>query len=87
MRLAFKWRVKECLGIARGLFQKSRLIVLDESTNALDSHTESQIYEILNDLRGEITVIIIGHNFETIKLNANKLFLVENGTVTELSQQ
>ena len=78
---------KQRLGIARGLFQKSSLIVLDESTNALDSHTESQIYEILNDLRGEITVIIIGHNFETIKLNANKLFLVENGTVTELSQQ
>jgi ABC-type bacteriocin/lantibiotic exporter with double-glycine peptidase domain len=78
---------KQRLGIARGLVQKSSLIVLDESTNALDLHTESQIYEILNELRDEITVIIIGHNFETIKLNANKLFLVENRTVTELFQK
>ena len=75
---------RQRLSIARGLFQNASLIVLDESTNALDSFTEGQIYEILNDIKGRVTVIVIGHNPEKVKLNANRLLLVEDGTVTEL---
>ena len=75
---------RQRLSIARGLFQNASLIVLDESTNALDSFTEEQIYEILNDIKGRVTVIVIGHNPEKVKLNANRLLLVEDGTVTEL---
>jgi ATP-binding cassette subfamily C protein len=58
---------KQRLGIARALLTHPRIIVLDESTSALDANTESQIVKTIQELAGEITVVIIAHRLSSIK--------------------
>jgi ABC-type bacteriocin/lantibiotic exporter with double-glycine peptidase domain len=50
------------LAIARALLWKPRLLVLDESTNALDEFLEKEILQGIKNLRSSSTVIIISHN-------------------------
>ena len=49
---------KQRIAIARELYRDPELLVLDESTSALDEETENHILEFLENLRGRITVII-----------------------------
>jgi ABC-type multidrug transport system fused ATPase/permease subunit len=49
------------IGIARCLYVESKILFFDEATNALDVKTESEIFKILDKLRGEKTVISISH--------------------------
>ncbi len=71
---------KQRLGIARALFTNPLLLVLDESTSALDGNTEASISESIIKLRGEVTVIMIAHRLSTI-MKADKIFYLENGTL------
>lgn len=71
---------RQRLALARGLAQRPRLLILDEPTSALDSESELQIKKALNDLRGEVTMLIIAHRFDTIK-NADLIHVVEGGRI------
>ncbi|HMB73309.1 MAG TPA: ATP-binding cassette domain-containing protein, partial [Gammaproteobacteria bacterium] len=57
---------RQRVGIARALYRRASLLVLDESTNALDAASEAQILELIADLRGECTTIIISHHARTV---------------------
>jgi len=66
------------LGIARALFDNPVILVLDEGTNSLDSATELEIRKILEELKSQITIIIISHNdvfdsLATLKVNLEKV--------------
>jgi ATP-binding cassette subfamily C protein len=57
-------------------------VIFDESTSALDVHTESALFEALEEfLRGR-TVIIIAHRLSTIT-QADYIYVLENGAVLE----
>lgn len=71
---------RQRLALARGLAQRPRLLILDEPTSALDSESEQEIQHALNDLHGEITMLIIAHRFDTIK-HADIVYLVEDGRI------
>jgi ABC-type branched-subunit amino acid transport system ATPase component len=71
---------RQRLGIARALFTKPKLLVLDEATSSLDGQSESDITDSINDMRGEITVILIAHRLSTVK-NADKVVYLESGKV------
>ena len=60
---------KQRIGIARALYFKPKILVLDEATNALDKYTEKKIFDNLKDLKSEITIISISH-----KIKPNSLF-------------
>jgi len=74
---------RQRLGIARALFTKPKLLVLDEATSSLDGQSESDITDSINDMRGEITVILIAHRLSTVK-NADKVVYLENGKVLSI---
>lgn len=68
------------VGIARALYNNPKLLILDESTSALDIHTENEILESIMKLKGKITVIIISHRQNTLKY-CNKIFQIEKGKI------
>uniref|UniRef100_V5GRL9 Multidrug resistance protein n=2 Tax=Kalmanozyma brasiliensis (strain GHG001) TaxID=1365824 RepID=V5GRL9_KALBG len=71
---------KQRLSIARALIRKPRLLLLDESTSALDSQSEQAFQKTLADIRerGECTILAIAHRMRTIK-DADLIFLFEGG--------
>jgi len=70
---------KQRLGIARALVSNPEILVLDESTSALDTETESLISNrILKNMQG-LTRIVIAHRLSTV-IHADKLIYLENGT-------
>lgn len=50
------------IAIARALFGEPRLLILDESTNALDATSEAQVLETLSEIKGKVTVIAVAHH-------------------------
>ncbi|KAJ5484795.1 ABC transporter 1 [Penicillium diatomitis] len=69
---------KQRLSIARALVRKPRLLILDESTSALDAQSEQLLQDGLEKAARGITVIAIAHRLRTIR-KANTIFLIENG--------
>ena len=61
---------RQRLGIARAMFTRPHLLVLDEATSSLDGETEASISESIHALRGSTTVVMIAHRLSTV-LNAD----------------
>ena len=74
---------RQRLGIARAVFTKPKMLVLDEATSSLDGQSESDISDSINEMRGEITVILIAHRLSTVK-NADKVIYLENGKIVSV---
>ncbi len=71
---------KQRLAIARALLRKSKIIIFDEATNALDNETQRAVDESLNVLRGKCTIIIIAHRLSSI-VDCDNVYLIKNGVV------
>ncbi len=52
---------RQRVGLARALYRRASLLVVDEGTNALDTLTETEVLSLLGALRGKCTTIVIGH--------------------------
>ena len=70
------------LAIARSIYLKKQILILDEATNALDEMTEKNIIKFILSLKSELTVIIISHNKENL-LHCDKVFEIKNKKVIE----
>lgn len=78
--------------MARVLLGKPRFIILDEATSNLDFESENAIQDVLKELRGQVTVLVIAHRFATIRTADHVIVLqdghvVEEGTVRQLMQK
>ena len=71
---------RQRLGIARAMFTKPRLLVLDEATSSLDGETESNISEAVQRMRGQVTVVMIAHRLSTVR-NADKVIYLREGKI------
>jgi len=68
------------LGIARALYRSPSLLILDESTSALDPGTESEVTDTIAELPDNVTTLVIAHRLSTVKELERILFL-ENGKI------
>jgi ABC-type multidrug transport system fused ATPase/permease subunit len=71
---------RQRLGLARALYTRPRLLVLDEATSSLDSETENFITMSLAQLDKHVTKIVIAHRLATIR-DADQVIYLEGGEV------
>ncbi len=73
---------RQRIGIARALFNQPKLLILDESTNSLDSETEEKILEDVVSINKEMTIIMIAHRPSTLS-KCNRILKLSNSKITE----
>ncbi|MBK9216066.1 MAG: ABC transporter ATP-binding protein [Chloracidobacterium sp.] len=73
---------RQRIAIARALLADPRILILDEATSSLDSESEAQIQEGLNNLRKGRTTFVIAHRLSTIR-SADQILVVEAGEIVE----
>ena len=72
---------RQRLGIARALYHDPQILVMDEATSALDNLTEEHVFDAVNTLAGQKTIILIAHRLSTIR-SCDKIFLLEEGYIS-----
>jgi ATP-binding cassette, subfamily C, bacterial len=77
---------RQRIAIARALVHKPKLLILDESTSALDPATEKSICETLRHLSGKLTILAISHGHEIIN-SADTVFKMMDGEISDITSQ
>lgn len=72
---------RQRLGIARALYRRPRLLIMDESTSALDAHTESRVMEAIVRSKDIHAVIFATHRLAAAR-KASRCFNIERGKLT-----
>jgi ATP-binding cassette subfamily B multidrug efflux pump len=73
---------RQLLSLARTLVREPRILILDEATANVDSHTEAVITRALNKLRGSTTILAIAHRLSTIT-HADQIVVLHQGRVVQ----
>jgi ATP-binding cassette subfamily B protein len=73
---------KQRIALARALLHDPAILILDEATSSVDTHTENKIKSALDNLAHKKTVIGIAHRLSTLE-NYDKLFVIDNGEIVE----
>jgi ABC-type bacteriocin/lantibiotic exporter with double-glycine peptidase domain len=71
---------RQRIGIARALYNKPEVLILDEGTNALDHETEKSIIEEISNFENKMTIILVTHRLKSLK-NCNIIYLLEEGKI------
>lgn len=73
---------RQRIAIARAILKNAPILVLDEATSSLDSHSEALIQDALDTLMEGKTAIVIAHRLSTIR-KMDRILVIDNGAVTE----
>jgi ATP-binding cassette subfamily B protein len=73
---------KQRLSIARALTRKPEILILDDSTSALDLATEARLQKALRETLRDTTVVMIAQRIASVR-NADRIAVLENGTVSD----
>jgi ATP-binding cassette subfamily B protein len=70
------------LALARTFFRDAPILILDEPTSAIDAKAEYEIFQKVQELQKDKTVIIISHRFSTVR-HADRIFVLDEGKIVE----
>jgi ATP-binding cassette subfamily B protein len=70
------------LALARAFFRDAPILILDEPTSAIDAKAEYEIFQKVQALQKDKTVIIISHRFSTVR-HADRILVLSNGKIVE----
>jgi ABC-type multidrug transport system fused ATPase/permease subunit len=73
---------RQRIGIARALYHGGKILIFDEATSSLDSETERELTDSINNIsHNEYTIIIVAHRIQTL-LYCDKIYDLKNGNLT-----
>jgi ABC-type multidrug transport system fused ATPase/permease subunit len=70
------------LAIARALYNESGLLIMDEPSSALDPLSEQKIYELINEIAEDKTLILISHRLSCVK-DMDRIIVMDEGNIVE----
>ena len=73
---------KQRVAIARTIIKRPPIMVFDEATSSLDSHSEASVLTALNEISEGVTTVVIAHRLSTIK-DADQIIVLEQGEIIE----
>jgi ATP-binding cassette subfamily B multidrug efflux pump len=73
---------KQLLAFARTMISEPKILILDEATSSIDTHTELLVQKGIEALLKGRTSFVIAHRLSTIQ-NADRIFVIDNGTIME----
>ena len=73
---------RQLLSIARAAIADPPIMVLDEATSSIDTHTETLVQSGMDKLMENRTVFVIAHRLSTVR-NSNAIMVLENGRIIE----
>ena len=73
---------RQRLSIARMIIANPSVVIFDESTSALDVHTELKLFSDLEEILKDKTVITIAHRLSTVK-NVDKIYVLDDGKIVQ----
>jgi ATP-binding cassette subfamily B protein len=73
---------KQRVAIARAILKRPRILVFDEATSSLDSHTEQAIQQTLSEVAEDHTTLVIAHRLSTV-VDADRILVLEAGRILE----
>jgi len=74
---------KQIIALARVLYKKPQILILDEATSAMDRRTENFTMSLLKQLKNDMGVFFISHRLQTLKNIADCIYIVDNGRIIE----
>ena len=78
--IRFSGGQRQRIGIARALYLNPDLLIMDEATSSLDEETESEIIRSIEELRGELTILMITHRSSSLKY-CDSIIAIEEGNL------
>ncbi|MDO4378570.1 MAG: ABC transporter ATP-binding protein [Erysipelotrichia bacterium] len=76
---------KQRLCIARALLRKPKIIILDDSTSAVDTDTDRRIRQALNEKLADMTTIIIAQRISSV-MDADKIIVMSDGKIVDVGK-
>lgn len=73
---------KQLISFARAILADPKILIMDEATSSVDTETEQQIQQGLDQLLSGRIALVIAHRLSTIR-NADRILVIENGEITE----
>ena len=68
--------------LARAILKKPAIVILDDTTSAIDMETEAQIQKALSNVAEKCTVFVIAHRISSV-MKADKILVLDNGRIVE----
>ena len=73
---------RQRIAIGRALLKNSPVLILDEATSSLDTHSERRIQDALNVLMKDRTTLVIAHRLSTVEM-ADRIIVLDAGRIVE----
>jgi ABC-type multidrug transport system fused ATPase/permease subunit len=73
---------RQRVGIARAIYSSPSILILDEATSSLDSITERAVMDAIEQLRGDMTIIVVAHRLSTV-MSSEEIYVFDSGSLVD----
>jgi len=73
---------KQRVSLARAIYHGRSVMIMDEATSSLDEATEKEVADEIRNLKGDMTMIIIAHRYNTLKY-CDRIYRIDKGVIVE----